>query len=123
MPSGEPQYWEKGVKSQQVRAKAYQKQQRDQSKYKKEAYLDILYIAEIVKDKDNWKHFERVFKNPMINETHGQKYYLKWLESFNEIRNIAAHRNQAKTYSNEHLEFFAWLTENVIPKFKEEEWG
>ena len=119
MSSGEPKYWEVGVKSQRVRRNAYEKQQMDNEaeRSKKEAYLDIVDLEEIVKDKDNWSYFEHLFKNPMPDERHGQKYYLSWLDKFNGLRKIAAHRNQEKIYSPEQLEFFQWLNESVISKF------
>ncbi len=119
MSSGEPKYWEVGAKSPRVRRNAYEKQQMDNEaeRSKKEAYLEIVDLEEIVKDRDNWSFFENLFKNPMPGERHGQKYYLGWLGKFNGLRKIAAHRNQEKIYSREQLEFFEWLNDSVIPKF------
>ena len=64
----------------------------------------------------NDAHFEHVFKNPMPGEKAGQKYYLSWIQSFNELRNIAAHKNQLKTYSDDDLNFVEWLRTEVSPK-------
>ena len=117
LPSGEPQYWEIGVESERVRKNAFDKQQKDKKRRKpKEAYLDILDLAEIVKQKNNWHHFEHVFKNPMPKEKDGQKYYLGWVNAFNELRNIAAHKNRLKTYTKEDLEFVEWLRTEVSQK-------
>jgi hypothetical protein len=46
----------------------------------------------------------------------GQKYYLGWIQAFNELRNIAAHKNQLKTYADDDLEFVEWLRTEVSPK-------
>ncbi len=85
----------------------------------KEAYLNIVDLAEIVKQSNNWNHFEHVFKNPRPGDEGGQKYYLDWIQSFNDLRNIAAHKNQLKTYSDEDLAFVEWLHTEVSPKVTE----
>ena len=72
-----------------------------------------------MKQKNNWDHFEHVFKNPRPNERGGQKYYLGWVNTFNDLRNIAAHKNQLKTYTDEDLEFVEWLHTEVSPKVPE----
>ncbi|MCY4612171.1 MAG: DGQHR domain-containing protein, partial [Nitrospira sp.] len=120
LPSDEPAFWEIGVESDSIRKKAFEKQQKDRSRRKpKEAYLDIVDLPEIVKQKNNWHHFEHVFKNPRPNERSGQKYYMGWVNTFNDLRNIAAHKNQLKTYSDEDLEFVDWLRTEVSPKVPE----
>ena len=120
LASDEPAYWEIGVESERIRKNAFDKQQRDKKRRKpKEAYLDIVDLSDIVKQQNNWNHFEYVFKNPMPNERRGQKYYLGWVNTFNELRNIAAHKNQLKTYTDEDLEFVEWLRTEVSPKVPE----
>ena len=100
LASDEPAYWENGVESERIRKNAFDKQQKDKKRRKpREAYLDIVDLAEIVKQKNNWHHFEHVFKNQMPKEKGGQKYYLGWVNAFNDLRNIAAHKNQLKTYT------------------------
>ena len=120
LPSDESAYWEIGVESERIRKNAFDKQQRDKKRRKpKEAYLDIVDLIDIVKQQNNWNHFEHVFKNTMPNERRGQKYYLGWINTFNELRNIAAHKNQLKTYTDEDLEFVDWLRTEVSPKVPE----
>ena len=121
LTSDEPAYWEIGVESERIRKNAFEKQQREDKDRRKpkEAYLDIVDFAEIVKQSNNWDHFEHVFKNPRPGERAGQKYYLGWTQAFNEVRNIAAHKNQLKTYTNEDLEFVEWLRTEVSPKLPE----
>ncbi len=117
LPSDEPAYWEIGVESGRIRENAFRAQQNDKTRRKaKEAYLNIVDLAEIVKQPNNWDHFEHVFKNPRPDERAGQKYYLGWIQTFNELRNIAAHKNQLKTYTDEDLEFVEWLRAEVDPK-------
>ena len=121
LPSDEPAFWEIGVESDRIRKNAFEKQQKDKKRRKpKEAYLDIVDLVEIVKQKNNWDHFEYVFKNPMQGERTGQKYYLGWVNTFNDLRNIAAHKNLLKTYTEEDLEFVEWLRTEVSPKVPED---
>lgn len=120
LQSGEQAFWELGVESDRVRSNAYKKQQEDKERRKpKEGYLDVLDLQEIVKQKDNWDHFEHVFNNPMVNERKGKKYYLDWIRQFNELRRIAAHKNQVRTYTEDDLEFVEWLRTEVSPKIPE----
>ena len=116
LESDEQAFWEIGVRSDRIRRNAYEAQQKDKERRKpKEAYLNIVDLAEIVKQQDNWHHFEHIFMNPMPKERSGQKYYLEWINKFNELRNIAAHPNQFKTYSDEDLEFVDWLRTTIYP--------
>ena len=108
------------MESDRVRNNAYKKQQEDKERRKpKEGYLDVLDLMEIVKQKNNWDHFEYVFSNPMEGERKGKKYYLDWMQKFNELRRIAAHKNQVRTYKEEDLEFVEWLRTEVSPKIPE----
>ncbi|WCL54358.1 DGQHR domain-containing protein [Gimibacter soli] len=117
LPSDEPAFWEIGVESERIRRNAFDAQQKDKARRKpKEAYLNIVDLAEIVKQPNNWSHFEHVFKNARPGERSGQKYYLGWIQTFNELRNIAAHKNQLKTYTDDDLEFVDWLRSEVSPK-------
>lgn len=117
LASDEQAFWEIGVESERIRRNAFEAQQKDKKRRKpKEAYLNIVDLAEIVKQQNNWDHFEHVFKNPRPDERSGQKYYLSWVQAFNELRNIAAHKNQLKTYTDEDLEFVEWLRTEVHPK-------
>lgn len=117
LPSDEQAFWETGVESERIRRNAFESQQRDKARRKpKEAYLNIVDLAEIVKQNNNWSHFEHVFKNALPGERSGQRYYLSWVQDFNELRNIAAHKNQLKTYTDADLEFIEWLRTEVHPK-------
>ena len=117
LPSDEPAYWEIGVESERIRRNAFEAQQRDKTRRsRKEAYLNVVDLAEIVKQTNNWAHFEHVFRNPKPNDRKGQKYYLGWVTKFSELRNIAAHKNRLRTYTDEDLEFVEWLRTEVSPK-------
>ncbi|MYJ74475.1 MAG: hypothetical protein F4089_04950 [Gammaproteobacteria bacterium] len=117
LESDEQAFWELGVESERIRRNAFDAQQRDKKRRKpKEAYLNIVDLVEIVRQKNNWVHFEHVFRNPRPGERGGQKYYLDWMHAFNELRNIAAHKNQLKTYTEDDLEFVEWLRVEVSPK-------
>lgn len=117
LASDELAYWEIGVESERIRRKAFDAQQQDKTRRSRiEAYLNIVDLAEIVKQKNNWDHFEHVFKNPRPGDRRGQKYYLGWVNKFSELRNIAAHKNQLRTYTEEDLDFVEWLRTEVDPK-------
>ena len=116
LSSDEQAFWEKGVESLRIRRNAFEAQQRDNRRRPKEAYLNIVDLEEIVKQKNNWDHFQHVFRNPRPGERKGRKYYLGWIAQFNELRNIAAHQNQLKTYTDEDLDFVDWLRTEVDPK-------
>lgn len=117
LESGEPAFWEVGVQSERIRRNAFDKQEKDKARRKpKEAYLDIVDLIEIVKQNNNWPHFAHVFHNARPDERKGQKHYLGWIIAFNDLRNIAAHKNELKTYSEEDLQFVEWLRIEVDPK-------
>ena len=117
LDSGEPAYWELGVQSSRIRKNTFDMQQQETTRRKpKEAYLNIVDLVEIVKQENNWKFFVEVFNNPMYEERKGKKYYLDWMNQFNEVRKIAAHKNQLRTYSDDDLEFVEWLRTEVYPK-------
>jgi DNA sulfur modification protein DndB len=112
MPSGDQAYWELGIESRRVRDNAYRKQQEIPSGPKrlpKEAYLDVIDIKEIIEQKNNWLHFESMFNIPMIDEKRGKKYYTSWIDNFNELRRIPAHKSALRVYSEEDFEFLEWL--------------
>lgn len=120
LPSGDPAFWEVGVESRRVKDNAYKKQQEDSQERRKprEAYLDIVDLEDIVKQKNNWAHFESVFNLPMRDEKAGKKYYLSWINRYNELRRVAAHKNNLRTYTEEDLEFLDWLRVELFPKLQ-----
>lgn len=121
LQSGEEKFWDVGVQNPKVREKAYKKQQDDDParRKQKEAYLDIVDLEIIVKQKNNWEYFKDVFNNARKDDHKGRAYYLEWIAQYNELRKIAAHPNQYRTYSEEDLEFVDWLRTVVSPKIPE----
>lgn len=120
LPSGDPAFWEVGIESRRVKDNAYKKQQEDSQERRKprEAYLDIVDLEEIVKQKNNWEQFESVFNLPMAGEKAGKKYYLSWIARYNELRRVAAHKNNMRTYTEDDLEFLDWLRAELTPRLK-----
>src|SRR5690606_32635338 len=59
LPSGEAAYWELGIKSRRVKENAYRKQQEDavERRKRKEAYLDVVDLKEIIEQDNKWLHF------------------------------------------------------------------
>jgi DNA sulfur modification protein DndB len=103
--NGRPNYWEKGVKSANIKKAAYGKQLDDDSSQPIEAYLDIVDIKEIVKDKGNWPHFSATFNIPMPDERKGKAHYIDWIDKFNTLRRIPAHPSGMRKYSEDDYAF------------------
>jgi len=122
LDSGDYAFWEYGVESTRVRDNAYNKQQADKSARRqgKEAYLDIIDLIDIIKQKNNWPYMEPIFNFALPTDKKGSKYYLSWIHNFNELRKIAAHKNSQRTYSDEDLEFLGLLSAEIEPRLKTE---
>lgn len=110
MKSGEKAYWELGIESAKAKEEAFKRQQAApvEKRLLKEAYLDFLDLMKIVRQKENWPHFESVFNIPMQGDK-GKIYYLDWWEKLNELRRIAAHPSSLRTYDEADHNFVAWL--------------
>lgn len=116
--TGEELWWEQGISSQKAKRKAFDRQLADDLENKKEkfAYLDVLDIRDIIKESDNWALFESRFNKRMPDERKGKKYYLDWMETFNELRKIPAHSSKLRVYSDTDYNFIEWLKEEFTIK-------
>lgn len=121
MQSGDPAYWEIGIESRRVKDNAYKKQQEDspERRMRKEGYLDVLDLKEIIESGANWPHFESTYNVPMPDEKKGKKYYTGWIAKYNDLRKIAAHKSELRTYSEEDLSFLEWLRTEVYLKLEQ----
>jgi DNA sulfur modification protein DndB len=109
LKSGHKAYWEIGVESQKAKTEAYKKQVEDKrEKQSMEAYLTLLELRDIIRQKSNWPHLEKFFSIPMPGEK-GKTYYLDWMERFNEIRRIPSHPSGGRTYTEEDYEFIKFI--------------
>ncbi len=117
-PSGDKAYWEIGIESPKIKEDAYKRQLQDTAPNKgaKENYLQILDLKAIVRQKNNWPHFESTFNIPLPSEK-GKIYYLDWMEKFNELRRIPAHPSSNRGYTNDDLEFLNFIKENFYSRF------
>jgi DNA sulfur modification protein DndB len=120
LPSGDPAYWEKGIESRRVKDNAYAKQQKDppERRKRKEGYLDVVDLKDIIEPPTNWAHFESLYSIPMIDEKKGKKHYTSWIVKFGDVRNIAAHKNDTRTFTDDDLEFVEWLRVEVMPRLE-----
>ncbi|NDV28146.1 DGQHR domain-containing protein [Desulfovibrio sp. JC010] len=120
LASGEKAYWAEGIDSRRAKEKAYKKQQDygPQDQLPKEAYLDLVDLKDIAKQKNNWPHFESVFNIQMPDEQKGKKYYLNWLISFNELRRTPGHKSSLRVYSEENYAFIEWLKQEFYSRLK-----
>jgi DNA sulfur modification protein DndB len=81
----------------------------------REVYLDVLDLKDIIKQKNNWSHFANTYNHQMPEERSGKTYYLDWIDRFNELRRIPAHKSALRTYQPEDFEFLEWLRTTVDP--------
>ncbi len=107
-PSGEKAYWRQGVENSKIKTSAYQKQLEDKSQQPIEAFLDIVDIKEIARQRSNWQYFQMIFSIPLPGEK-GKVYYLDWMDKFNELRRIPAHPSGTRTYSEEDYIFLKYI--------------
>jgi DNA sulfur modification protein DndB len=105
--TGQAVFWEVGVKSADIKSKAYRKQLDDSSPKPIEAYLDIVDIKEIIKS--NKEHLQGMFSIQLPDDRPGKAIYLDWIDRFNEVRRIAAHPSESRVYSEEDYKFIAVL--------------
>jgi DGQHR domain-containing protein len=123
LDSGDPAYWELGISKPQIKERAHSKQQDDplERRKRKEAYLDVIDLKAIVEQPNNWPHFQALFDRAMPGDKKGNgRRYTGWMQRFNDIRKIAAHKNSLRTYTDEDLEFVDWLRTEVIEPMRQE---
>lgn len=118
LDSGEPAYWDKGVQNKDVRKRAYEKQQDDPEdrRQRKEAYLDTIHLKSIIEQENNWLHFQGIYNLPMEGEKKGKKFYTGWIGRLNDLRRIAAHKNELREYKDDDVEFVGWLAAELLPR-------
>jgi DNA sulfur modification protein DndB len=122
LDSGDPAYWELGIPKTQIKERAHNAQQADplERRKRKEAYLNVLDLKEIIEANCNWSHFQTTFSRAMPGDAKKSSgKYTSWLAKFNDIRKIAAHKNSLRTYTDEDLEFVDWLRADVLPQLKD----
>lgn len=115
--TGEPDYWRLGVESKKIRVSAYEKQVQDKNDQPIEAFLDIVDLKEIVRQKSNWPLFQDLMNIPLPGEK-GKQYYLDWMDRFNELRRIPAHPSGTRVYTEADYEFLAFVKEAFYSKRK-----
>ncbi len=110
MKSGEKAYWDEGIENANIKEDAYKKQLQApmDKRLPREAYLDLLDLMKIVRQKKDWPDFEPVFSIPKEGEK-GKTYYLDWMEKLNELRKVAAHPSSIRSYEEEDYQFLDWL--------------
>lgn len=118
LDSGEAAYWDKGVQSKDVRKRAFEKQQDEPEdrRQRKEAYLDTIHLKSIIEQENNWLHFQGIYNHPMEGEKKGKKFYTGWIGRLNDLRKIAAHKNELREYQDEDVEFVNWIASELYEK-------
>ena len=115
---GEEAYWEQGITNAKAKTEAYMKRQQSapEKRLNVFAYLELLDLRDIVRQPNNWPHFEGVFNIQMPDEQKGKKYYLQWMEDFNELRRIPGHPTKLRPYREADYEFLEWLKNELSPR-------
>jgi DNA sulfur modification protein DndB len=52
----------------------------------------------------------------MPDEKKGKKFYTGWIGRLNDLRKIAAHKNELREYKDPDVEFVSWLASELFPK-------
>jgi len=119
LESGEPAYWEVGISKAAIKDKAHKRQQEEplERRKRKEAYLDLIDMKDIVEQPNNWPHFQTVLAFASPGEKKGGKF-TSWIARFNDVRKIAAHKNSLRTYTDDDLQFLDWLRTEVQPSLE-----
>ncbi len=119
LDSGDAAYWELGIAKTVTKEKAYKRQQEEpqERRRRKEAYLDLIDMKEIVEQPNNWPHFQSTFSLASPGEKKGGKY-TGWMARFNDIRKIAAHKNSLRTYTDDDLAFLDWVRSEALPRLQ-----
>lgn len=118
--SGDEAYWEFGISDKNIKHRAYQKQIDDATERKmpKVAYLDVLDIKKIVRQTENWEYFEPLFNVPLPGEK-GKKYYLDWMDKFNELRRVPAHASGLRVYTEEDYQLLEWIKARFLERVED----
>lgn len=108
-------YWEKGVKSPDIKVRAYQKSQEYdiEDRLDLEHYLDFIEYKKIVEHKDNWTLFKPVFDIAMPGDK-GHAKNLKWMDKVNDLRRISAHATESRKYQIDDMEFLNWIYQELL---------
>jgi len=122
LASGEKAYWDLGIESSKVKEEAYKKQQmapRDK-RLPKEAYLDLVDVETICKQKGNWEFFAPLFNIPLEGVNPKAKtYHLEWIERLNERRRTAAHGSAIRGFTEEDITFVQWLKKELFTRLEQ----
>jgi DGQHR domain-containing protein len=122
LTSGEKAYWELGIENQEIKQNAYRKQLNAPiaQRAPKEAYLDLIDFDKILRQPNNWSHFEKIFSIPLMGEQKNKKYFLSWLEKLNELRRVTAHKSPYRSFTEDDLEFIRWLKRELFDRVSAE---
>lgn len=109
-------YWYYGIEKQSIRDAAKAKWNEDSAIPEKrppvEAFLSFIHLADVIKQKSNWEHFEKFLSIPLPGEK-GKKYYVDWIDKYNMVRRPAAHKTKYRIYHEEDIEYIRWLYDEL----------
>ncbi|WP_140419885.1 DGQHR domain-containing protein [Achromobacter denitrificans] len=99
------EYWEIGVKSSEIKTKAYGKSQQYAvtERGPLETYLDFIELKKII-EKEHWKIFRSEFDIPDPGVKGGAKN-INWMDRINELRRISAHPSDNRNYKADDFVF------------------
>jgi hypothetical protein len=117
LESGEKAFWEIGIESAEIKQNAYKKQQMEPigKRSPREAYIDFIDFVKIVKQSNNWPHFEHVLNIPQPGEK-GKKYYLDWMDRVNELRRVTAHKSPYRTFKEEDFDYINGIKNELFSR-------
>lgn len=83
LDSGDSAYWELGIPKIQIKERAHNAQQADplERRKRKEAYLNVLDLKEIIEASSNWSHFQTIFSRAMPGDPKKSSgKYTSWID-------------------------------------------
>jgi len=114
---GPKDYWDKGIPTSEIKVDAYRKKVEDKDQdLPIETYLDVIHHKKIVENPANWDLFKESMSIRLPDDKHGQQKYLKWIERLNEVRRIAAHPSDNRTYKDEDIDFLDLINEQLADR-------
>ena len=108
-------YFHKGVVDKEIKKNAYAKSldAADGTLLPQETYLEFIEYKKIVENKAHWALFKPVFNIPEPG-VKGLAKNLKWMERINELRRIAAHPAENRSYKVGDFEYLDHVYEEFM---------
>jgi DGQHR domain-containing protein len=112
-----PDFFEKGIKSKEVKIRAYSKRADDDptGEIPLQTYLDLIELKKVIESADNWPHFKDSLNIQLPNQQKGLAKYVKWFDDLNDVRKKYAHPYN-RSYSDQDVELLRFLDQSLAAR-------